>query len=81
MSAFMLERGRLISCGCCVGPVEDRCCCHFHQDISRGLVAHKCSMHCEPVEKTYTGFDHEDPAMAAWLRGEGENPFVKGDRS
>lgn len=35
----------VISCGCCRGPVEDRCCCHMHQDITRGLRAHKCSLH------------------------------------
>lgn len=35
----------VLSCGCCRGPENDRCCCHIHQDISRGLRAHKCSRH------------------------------------
>lgn len=39
------ERGFQPGCGCCAGPVEDRCCCHMHQDIPRGLRAHKCSLH------------------------------------
>ena len=39
------ERGFQPGCGCCAGPVEDRCCCHIHQDIPHGLRAHKCSMH------------------------------------
>lgn len=43
--AEVAERGRQIGCGCCVGPEYDRCCCHIHQDITRGLWAHKCSMH------------------------------------
>ena len=35
----------VLGCGCCRGPVEDRCCCHMHQDIQHGLRAHKCSDH------------------------------------
>ena len=38
-------RGEQIGCGCCRGPENDRCCCHIHQDIPRGLRAHKCSIH------------------------------------
>lgn len=34
-----------IGCGCCKGPEKDRCCCHMHQDISRGLRAKICSRH------------------------------------
>jgi hypothetical protein len=34
----------ILSCGCCRGPDNDRCC-HIHQDVSRGLWAHKCSRH------------------------------------
>jgi hypothetical protein len=37
----------ILSCGCCRGPAEDRCCCHIHQDIPRGLRAHKCSRHAD----------------------------------
>lgn len=39
------DRGYQAGCGCCSGPVHDRCCCHMHQDIPRGLRAHKCSLH------------------------------------
>lgn len=39
-------RGRKIGCGCCVGPENDRCCCHMHQDIRLGLPAKICSFHC-----------------------------------
>lgn len=39
------ERGFQPGCGCCVGPEDDRCCCHFHQDLRRGLRASKCSIH------------------------------------
>lgn len=43
----------VISCGCCRGPAEDRCCCHMHQDIQRGLRAHKCSLHgVRPADPT-----------------------------
>lgn len=41
----MNKRGTKIGCGCCVGPEEDRCCCQFHQDATRGLTPHKCSLH------------------------------------
>ena len=35
-----------ISCGCCRSHDEnDRCTCHVHQDISRGLRAKACSYH------------------------------------
>jgi hypothetical protein len=39
------QRGFQPGCGCCAGPVEDRCCCHFHCDIPMGLLPHKCSLH------------------------------------
>lgn len=40
----------VVPCGCCVGPADDRCCCHFHQDMRRGIVPKKCSRHGgEPV--------------------------------
>lgn len=39
------ERGYQPGCGCCAGPENDRCCCVIHQDIPRGLRAHKCSLH------------------------------------
>ena len=41
------KRGDQLTCGCCAGPEEDRCCCHIHQDIPRGLRAHKCSLHSD----------------------------------
>lgn len=31
------ERGYQLTCGCCAGPENDRCCCHIHQDIPRGI--------------------------------------------
>jgi hypothetical protein len=35
-----------ISCGCCRSHDEnDRCTCHIHQDIPRGLRAKVCSFH------------------------------------
>lgn len=37
--------GEFLSCGCCRGPEEDRCCCPIHQDTPRGLRPHKCSRH------------------------------------
>lgn len=39
------ERGFEPGCGCCSGPEADRCCCSIHQDVSRGLLPHKCSLH------------------------------------
>lgn len=42
---IQLPRGELIGCGCCRGPKDDRCCCWMHQDVPRGLKAHKCSIH------------------------------------
>jgi hypothetical protein len=43
----IFERGEMISCGCCRGPEDDRCCCHIHQDISMGRPAKKCSLHTD----------------------------------
>jgi hypothetical protein len=40
----MQEREK-ISCGCCRGPAEDRCCCWNHQDTPRGIVVKTCSFH------------------------------------
>lgn len=39
------QTGDRISCGCCPGPVEDRCCCWNHMDIPRGLPPKTCSRH------------------------------------
>lgn len=41
---------RTISCGCCTGFGKwpnntDRCTCHIHQDIGRGLPAKQCTYH------------------------------------
>ncbi len=41
-------RGAKLGCGCCAGPVEDRCCCEIHCDIPQGLVPGSCSMHRAP---------------------------------
>ena len=41
------ERGFQPGCGCCVGPEDDRCICHFHQDVPRGRPVHKCSLHSQ----------------------------------
>ena len=37
------------SCGCCAGPVEDRCCCWNHQDIRAGIVPKVCTRHSPRV--------------------------------
>lgn len=42
------ERGFQPGCGCCAGPVDDRCVCWMHQDISRGVRATQCSRHYNP---------------------------------
>lgn len=34
-----------LSCGCCRGPVDDRCCCWIHQDTPRGIRPRVCSRH------------------------------------
>ena len=39
------RRGYRLSCGCCVGPEEDRCCCWNHQDRPRGILPKKCTLH------------------------------------
>ena len=42
-----------ISCGCCTGDGtgvhsgNDRCTCHMHQDVPRGLPPHVCAHHAE----------------------------------
>lgn len=61
------QRGFQPGCGCCSGPVEDRCCCHIHQDIPRGLRAHKCSIHTgrQPRKSdAQFDFDAEDEGSA-----------------
>lgn len=42
------DRGRKIGCGCCVGPVGNRCVCTFHCDIPRGEPPTVCSLHQPP---------------------------------
>lgn len=37
----------IISCGCCRGPAEDRCCCWNHQDTRYGIRPKICSRHEE----------------------------------
>jgi len=39
------ERGFQPGCGCCVGPEDDRCVCHIHQDVRIGRPPRKCSLH------------------------------------
>jgi hypothetical protein len=34
-----------LTCGCCNGRPEDRCCCWIHQDVPRGIVMKVCSRH------------------------------------
>lgn len=34
-----------LGCGCCRGPIEDRCICHIHQDVRIGRNVKMCSRH------------------------------------
>jgi hypothetical protein len=37
--------GEQISCGCCRGPIGDRCCCWNHRDEPRGIFVKTCTRH------------------------------------
>lgn len=54
-----------ISCGCCRGPVDDRCCCWNHQDTPRGIPPKVCTRHRAAAAKA------QDLAREERLREEG----------
>lgn len=62
------ERGYQLTCGCCAGPENDRCCCHIHQDIPRGIWVKKCSLHRPAIFR-----DHR-----CWKCRDGALPCVEG---
>ena len=64
--------GERLSCGCCRGPEEDRCCCWNHQDRPRGILPKICSRHREPAPAAKPKKKHTNYRVTVqhdWLPG------------